>query len=239
MDIYPNMIKSTFIEDLQLNDNVLVVNVNGEWIVIPLLVLMKIPMMHFYTEHFVGTLILCLITLQSMFLYDKVDSYYYDETGYNIHLKLSSNKLLSFNNTMGDDIKRSQCKIQTLRSALIEYGDVKFLHIDTGNKKYVINPNYYTNLLTTNDDNIPELQFHPKTLYTLIYYESGDAIKTTLVIGKGANPFMVSGYEPKKEMIDNYIATSSEKLIEKKAFITNILAYTAKILYPSARVIVL
>lgn len=41
----------------------------------------------------------------------------------------------------------------------------------------------------------------------------------------------------KKNKIDEYLANSSEKLIEKRAFIMNILYYTAKSLFPDVKYI--
>ena len=100
---------------------------------------------------------------------------------------------------------------------------------------------YYTNLYDIDDKDITELQLHPKTLYTVIQYISSKngENKITLVIPEGANNTKAYGYEPKKAKIDQYLAEQTEKLIEKKAFIYHVLAYTARIIYKDAKVITL
>ncbi len=65
-------------------------------------------------------------------------------------------------------------------------------------------------------------------------------IKTTIVVpAKSNNTNYEISYDSKKSKIDEYLAKSSEKLIEKKAFIMNILYYMAKILYPDVKYIML
>ena len=99
---------------------------------------------------------------------------------------------------------------------------------------------YFVNSYDTDNKDIVDLQFHPKTLYTVIRYtgHKGDS-KVTLVVPEGANNNKAYGYEPKKAKIDQYLAEQTEKLIEKKAFIYHILAYTARIIYKDAKVITL
>lgn len=240
LEIKPDMIKTQIIEKLSLRDTVIVINYNNSWIVIPLLSLTYYPFLYFVNDETkeIATLVTCLVTLRTMFVYDKVtfDSYKDD---YFIKIQMSDSKIIDFDN-VNSGIKKSQAKIQTLRSALIEYSDVKYLHIDKYFDTPMIKMDYFTNLYDLDDKNINELQFHPKTLYTVIQYVSHDNTdKITLVIPEGANNMKAYGYEPKKSKIDNYLAEQTDKLIEKKAFIYHILAYTARIVYKNAKVIIL
>jgi len=245
LEIKPEMIKTQLIEDLRLRDTVTVINFNNSWIVIPLLSLTYFPFLYFTNDETkeVATLIICLITMRSMFVYDKVTFDSYDD--YQIKIKMSDNKVLYFDN-INNNIKKSQAKIQSLRSALIEYNDVKYLHIEKYFNKPIIKIDYFTNSYDYDDHEIIDLQFHPKTLYTVISYlsnknnsENDNKTKITLIIPEGANNLKAYGYEPKKAKIDQYLAEQTEKLIEKKAFIYHVLAYTAKIIYKDAKVITL
>ena len=239
LEIKPEYIKTQLIEDLRLRDTVVVVNFNNSWIVIPLLSLSYYPFLYFYNDETKETitLVTCLLTLRTMFVYDKVFFDSYD--GYEIKISLN-NKIYKFDE-LDIGIKKSQAKIQSLRSALIEYNDVKYLHIDKFFNKPMIKMDYYTNLYDIDNKDITELQLHPKTLYTVIQYISSKngENKITLVIPEGSNNIKAYGYEPKKAKIDQYLAEQTEKLIEKKAFIYHILAYTARIIYKDAKVITL
>lgn len=238
LEIKEDMISSELIKDLGLKDKVVVINFNENWIIIPLNFLAYYPVLYFKNKDIVATLIICLVTLRTMFVYEKINISHYDD--YQIKLADSSGKIKDFDD-INDGIKKSQAKIQSLRSALIEYGDVKYLHLEKNIKdvKPMIDSNYFTNLTDKDDKSINEIQFHPKTLYTVIRYSSKDKLKITLVVPEGANVSEPYGYEPKKALIDQYLAQMSAKLIEKKAFIYHIYAYTAKIIYENAKVITL
>jgi hypothetical protein len=97
---------------------------------------------------------------------------------------------------------------------------------------------YYSNLIDYKEEEIDmkkdKLEFHPKTLCLLIQYHSKSSengIKTTIVLSKDSDKNNINGYEPRKEGLDDYLISSTEKLIEKSAFIMNILYYTAKLIY--------
>ena len=240
LEIKSEMIKTQLIEYIRLRDTVCVVNFNNTWIVIPLLSLTYYPFLYFTNDETkeIATLVICLLTMRSMFIYDKVTFDSYED--YQIKIKMSDGKNLYFDD-VNTNIKKSQAKIQSLRSALIEYGDVKYLHIDKYFNKPMIKMDYFVNNYDYEDNNIVDLQFHPKTLYTVISYQSSKdgKNKITLVIPEGANNLKAYGYEPKKALIDQYLAEQTEKLIEKKAFIFHVLAYTARIIYKDAKVITL
>jgi hypothetical protein len=241
--IKPDMIKTQFIEDLRLRDTVIVINFNNSWIVVPLLSLTYYPFLYFKNDETkeVATLVICLLTMRTMFIYDKVTFDSYED--YQIKIKMDDGTILYFDD-INNNIKKSQAKIQSLRSALIEYNDVKYLHIDKYFNKPIIKMDYYVNSYDYENREIVDLQFHPKTLYTVISYLSSknnedNKTKITLIIPEGANNLKAYGYEPKKAKIDQYLAEQTEKLIEKKAFIYHVLAYTARIIYKDAKVITL
>jgi hypothetical protein len=235
--------------ELLLSDTVLVFNYEGQWIIIPLSILIKYPIIYLLnseTKEF-GSIILCLLTLRSMYVFEKVRWIGYSGmNGIEATFNNVNGETTGFENKLdknGDkivDFKRSQTKIQSLRSALIEYGDVMYLNLDVSHKSDLINSEYYKNLTNYNDENIENINIHPKTLCTLIQYVSDNKIKTSIIVPKNANDINYEiGYDSKKGKIDEYLANSSEKLIEKKAFIMNILYYTAKILFPDVKYIIL
>jgi hypothetical protein len=235
--------------DLLLSDTVLVFNYEGQWIIIPLSILIKYPIIYLLnseTKEF-GSIILCLLTLRSMYVFEKVRWIGYSGmNGIEATFNNVNGETMGFENKLdknGDkivDFKRSQTKIQSLRSALIEYGDCMYLNLNVSHKSDLINSDYYKNLTNYNDENIENINIHPKTLCTLIQYVSDNKIKTSIIVPKNANDTNYEiGYDSKKGKIDEYLANSSEKLIEKKAFIMNVLYYTAKILFPDVKYIVL
>jgi uncharacterized protein YlzI (FlbEa/FlbD family) len=238
--------------NLLLSDNVLVFNYEGQWIIIPLSILIKYPIIYLLntkTKEF-GSIVLCLLTLRSMYVYEKVRWIGYSGKNGDIGIEATFNNMngetMGFENKLDKngerivDFKRSQTKIQSLRSALIEYGDVMYLNLDVSHKSDLITPEYYRNLINYNDEKIENLNIFPKTLCTLIQYVSDNKIKTTIVVPSISNTtnFELS-YDSKKSKVDDYLANSSEKLIEKKAFIMNILYYTAQILFPDIKYIIL
>jgi len=240
LEIKEDMISNELIKDLELRDKVVVINFNEVWIVIPLKHLAYFPVLYFKNKDIIATLIICLVTLRTMFVYDKYNISHYDDYQIKLADNSSSKKIKDFDD-INDGVKKSQAKIQSLRSALIEYGDVKYLHLGKNIKevKPMVDINYFTNLTDKDDKIINEIQFHPKTLYTVIRYSSKNKLKITLVVPEGANVSEPYGYEPKKALIDQYLAQMSAKLIEKKAFIYHIYAYTARIIYENAKVITL
>jgi hypothetical protein len=207
--------------------------------------LIKYPIIYFYDEELkeYGSIICCLLTLRTMYVHEKVRWIGYEgvearfnnvagETmGFETKLDKNGEKIIEF--------KRSHTKFQSLRSALIEYGDLRFLKLNIPeNKSNLIPMTYYSNLIDYKEEEIDmkkdKLEFHPKTLCLLIQYHSKSSengIKTTIVLSKDSDKNNINGYEPRKEGLDDYLISSTEKLIEKSAFIMNILYYTAKLIY--------
>ena len=249
IEITHDNIVNRVLPNLLLSDNVLVFNYEGQWIIIPLSILIKYPIIYLLnseTKEF-GSIILCLLTLRSMYVYEKVRWIGYSgKNGIEATFNNVNGETIGFENKLDKngekivDFKRSQTKIQSLRSALIEYGDVMYLNLDVLHKSDLITPDYYKNLINYNNEKIEKFNIFPKTLCTLIQYVSDNKIKTTIIVpAKSNNTNYEISYDSKKSKIDEYLAKSSEKLIEKKGFIMNILYYMAKILYPDVKYIML
>jgi hypothetical protein len=247
-------------DDLLLSDNVLILNHKGNWVVIPISTIVKYPIIYFYDEKLkeTGSVVCCLLTLRCMYVYEKVRWIGYNglEASFNNEAgeSMSFETKLDKNGEKLVEFKRSQIKIQSLRSSLIDYGDLFYLNLNLDsnfkNKSNLIPLAYYSNLYDYQNNSlqmnkIDKIDFHPKTLCTLIQYQSSNNsiktnIKTTIIISKDStNKNADGGYEPRKGKIDEYLASSSEKLIEKKAFIMQILLYTSQLLYDNVKVIIL
>lgn len=262
IEVKTDKIKSKVPENLSLSDNVVCFNYKGEWIIIPISLLVKYPIIYFYDDETKewGSIVTCLLSLRVMYVYEKVRWVKYD--GLNAIFNNEAGETMSFETKLDKDgekmveFKRSQTKIQSLRSALIEYGDLRYLHLDIPeNKSNLISMSYYCDLIDYEGKNLADkvnlaTNIHPKTLCVMISYHSErgeNGVKNTIIIPKNKlgefinkSEFInkeIAGYEPKKEGLDSYLAMSTEKLIEKKAFILNILFYTAKILYANAKFI--
>ena len=244
IEVNKDNIVSKVTEDLVLSDAVLTFNYKGEWIIMSLSNLAKYPIVYFYDEELkeYGSIVCCLLTLRTMYVHEKVRWVGYD--GLEARFNNVAGETMGFETKLDKDgekiveFKRSQTKIQSLRSALIEYGDLKYLKLNIpDNKSNLIPMTYYSNLIDYKGEEIMKnenLDFHPKTLCLLIQYHSKNSssgIKTTVILSKDSNKSNVSGYEPKKEGFNEYLTSSTEKLIEKSAFIMNILYYTAKAIY--------
>jgi hypothetical protein len=234
-----NTIKSKVPDDITLYDNVVVLNYKTDWVVIKLDILLLNPIIHIKNGDEYLSILLCLKTLRAMAIPAQVYFDSYDEENlYQIQFKLESGEQILFDDR-NINLKRFQCKIQSLRSALIEYGDVKYLHHPTKELNLKLK-NYYLDNYDANGKDITNLQFHPKTLTTLIQYIDKEKVKTTILVGLTSNIMnSTGGYEPKKDKIDNYLAQQIDKLVEKDAFIMQCLLYTARILYPNSKAIVM
>jgi hypothetical protein len=239
LEVNSDLIKAKVPDDITLSENVVVLNYKTDWLIIQLDLLLNYPIIHLKNNDEFMSVLLCLKTLRCMAIPAKVLYDSYDkENDYDIKFKLESNELILFDER-NINLKKIQCKIQSLRSALIEYGDVKYLHYPIRDIDLELK-NYYLNNYDANKKDITNLQFHPKTLVTLIQYIEKEKIKTTILIGATSNIMnSTGGYEPKKDKIDGYLAQMIEKIVEKDAFIMNCLLYTARILYPNSKAIVL
>jgi hypothetical protein len=250
IEVTSDNIKSKVPDNIILSDIIISFNYNGDWIIIPLTLLVKYPIIYFLNEETkeYGSIVCCLLTLRTMYVYEKVrwvnynglEALFNNESGesmsFETKLDKNGNKIVEF--------KRSQTKIQTLRSALIEYGDLKYLYLDIPEKKSNLIPfDYYSNLIDYNSNELTFKKYHPKTLCLMIQYQSDNEknneknnVKTSIIIPKKINNNII-GYEPRKDGLDQYLALSTDKLIEKKAFILNIMYYAAEQLYKNSKFI--
>ena len=240
LEINADKIQPKVPDDIVLSDHVVVLNYKTDWLIIQLDLLLSYPIIHIKnTDEDIISILLCLKTLRCMAIPTKVTFNSYDKDNeYSIEFKLDSGEIITFDER-NYNLKRIQCKIQSLRSALIEYGDVKYLHHKI--KDSILDlKSYYINNYDVNNKDITNLQFHPKTLVTLIQYVEKEKIKTTIIVGATSNIMNATGgYEPKKDKIDSYLAQIIDKLVEKDAFIMNSLLYCARILYPNSKALVM
>jgi hypothetical protein len=223
----------TLIPNINLLDNVIIFSIDDNWIVYPLKYFIYKPMIQIKNYTLIG----CIISLKVILVEAKI----------NFHLYERDKLLLCFNNIIFDmdsipqDMKRSQCKIQSLRSALISFGDLTYISIKEKIFKSPVIRNTYFDITDLNDfqnEPITNFTYHPKTLCTVIAYNSQiNKIKYTILIGKSLEDDKLWGYEPKKNKIDLYLENMTDKIIEKEAFIFNILYYMALYFYKDARII--
>jgi hypothetical protein len=84
-----------------------------------------------------------------MYVFEKVRWIGYD--GLKATFNNEAGEITDFENKLDNDgeklveFKRSQTKFQSLRSALIEYGDIKYINLNLEHKKNLIPIVYYTN----------------------------------------------------------------------------------------------
>jgi hypothetical protein len=220
----------TSIPNINLSDNVIIFSLDDNWIVYPLKYFIYKPMIRYKTYTLIG----CVISLKVILVEAEVNFYSYK----NNKLLLQYNDVVFDMDTIPIDIKRSQCKIQSLRSALILVGDISYVDLNPKLLQTpVIRSSYYDKLDLNDFQNKPisKLDFNPKTLCTIIAYLSkSNIIKYTIIVGESDELW---GYEPKKNKIDLYLEKMTDKIIEKEAFIFNMLYYTAIVTYKDARVI--
>ena len=243
-----------------LLDHVLCFNNLNEWIIIQLDQFLKTPII--WTKIFQdnkaidASIVVCPITLRSSVFEGKLKAVQYD--GDRLILENEDKTLIPIDLNISVDInselepnKRYQIYIQTLRNALVDYYDIKYLHINKNktnktnktNKKnkYIIDKEYLSNRLDEENKEIKdELTYHPKTLVHLIQYVSNSGErKITVIIGKDSNNIDIKGYDNKKSGYDDYLIKFSEDIIKRECFIIPILYYKAKKIYNNAKFIIL
>jgi hypothetical protein len=237
---------------IALSDPVLCFNNLNEWIIINIDVFLKTPIIwtkiYQDTKQIDASIVVCPRTLRSSVFEGKLKSVKYQNE--RLILKNEENTLIPIDLNIAIDInlelepsKRYQIYIQTLRNALVDYYDIKYLHPNNRKKnKYIINKNYLSNRLDEYDNEITiEMQFHPKTLVHILQYTSSksNTKKFTILIGKEANNIDYKGYDNKKSGFDEYLINFSDDIIKKECFIMPILYYKALKIYPTAKVIIL
>jgi len=238
-------------KNIALSDPVLCFNNLNEWIIIDLDVFLKTPIIwtkiYQDTKEIDASIVVCPRTLRSSVFEGKLKSIKYQDD--RLILEGTEKSLIPIDLNIAVDInselelsKRYQIYIQTLRNALVDYYDIKYLHPTKKINKYVINKNYLSNRLDEYDNEITsELQFHPKTLVHILQYMStkSNHRKITILIGKEANNIDYKGYDNKKSGFDDYLIHFSDDIIKRDCFIIPILYYKAIKIYPSAKIVIL
>jgi hypothetical protein len=236
---------------IALSDPVLCFNNLNEWIIIELDIFLKTPIIwtKIYKDNSAidASIVLCPRTLRASVFENKLKSVKYDKND-RLILTDDEKSLIPIDLNIAVDInaelepsKRYQIYIQTLRNALVDYYDVKYLHPKKSHK-YIINKNYLSNRLDEYDNEITrEMTFHPKTLVHILQYTSSKSgnKKITILIGKDANNIDYKGYDNKKSGFDEYLMNFSDDIIKRDCFIMPILYYKALTIYPNAKIITL
>lgn len=244
-------INSTPPKNISLNNKVLCFNNLNEWIIIELEQFLKTPII--WTKIFQdnkaldASIVVCPRTLRSSVFEGKLIFSQYD--GERLILEKEDKTLVPIDLNISIDInselepnKRYQIYIQTLRNALVDYYDIKYLHPKDKKDKYIINKKYLSNLLNEYDKEIDynKLTYHPKTLVHIIQYtsKSGER-KISIIIGKDSNNIDIKGYDNKKSGYDDYLLKFSDDIIKKECFIMPILYYKSVQIYKHAKIIML
>jgi hypothetical protein len=243
-------------KSISLNNKVLCFNNLNEWIIIELEQFLKTPIIwtKIYQDNKAldASIVVCPRTLRSSVFEGKLKFSQYDDE--RLILEKEDKTLVPIDLNISIDInselepnKRYQIYIQTLRNALVDYYDIKYLHpINKKSDKYIINKNYLSNTLNDFDEEIDEefdyhkLTYHPKTLVHIIQYtsKSGER-KISIIIGKDSNNIDIKGYDNKKSGYDDYLLKFSDDIIKKECFIMPILYYKAMQIYKYAKIIIL
>ena len=252
-------IKDDFIHNFSLYDNACAINNGKYWVVFPLSYLHEYPIIYFYHNNNNNnnnnnndddnktiknhvSLLFCLLTSRCVMIDDNYEFVkYIDDRAI---FKNNKNELLPIdlgiiidNKNNVEIKKRYQVRLNILRNCLIEFQDIKYLHLK--NKKHIKkSPDYYNNYLNHINQDINISDYHPKTLvYLITYLSKSNKYKTTIIIGVDATYDFVTGYDSKKSGFDEYISKNHNELIERDSFIMPILYYYAKKLYYDSKII--
>lgn len=249
------IISDELIQDFALSDTSISVFNGNYWIVFPLFYLYYYPIIYFdhyekssddKLKTFVTTLIFCLVTSRCV-LVDGIYTFaqYIDKR---LILKNNNNQLLPIDLGLIIDSKdnvdvkkRYQIRINTLRNALIEFQDIKYLHINNKNKikknRYDNYCDYYSNIYDYNHNLLSNKKIHPKTLvYIINYLSKNNKYKNTIIVGSDSNS-TITGYDSRKSGFDDYVSNIHNDLVEHDAFILPMLYYMAILIYPDAKII--
>ena len=236
-------------KDIKLNKPVVCFNNLNEWIVIDLNQFLKTPIIwtQIYSDDKVinVSIIVCPKTLRCAVFEGKFKSKYYKDDRLILGNEEKSLIPIDLNIAVDNEYnlelnKRYQLYIQTLKNALIDYYDIKYLHPKTDIKKYIIRKHYLTDKLDEYGNNIESEKFHPKTLVHLIQYNSKEnKKKITIVIGKDSDLLDINGYDNKKSGFDSYLLKYENEIIEKESFIMPMLYYKAIQIYKDSKIVIL
>ena len=236
-------------KDIKLNKPVVCFNNLNEWIVIDINQFIKTPIIwtEIYSEDKIinVSIIVCPRTLRCAVFEGKFKSKYYKDDRLILENEEKSLIPIDLNISIDNEYnlelnKRYQLYVQTLKNALIDYYDIKYLHPKSDIKKYAIRKNYLTDKFDEFGKIIELEKFHPKTLVHLIQYNSKDNTKKiTIIIGKDSELLEINGYDNKKSGFDGYLLKYENEIIEKESFIMPMLYYKAIQIYTNSKIIIL
>jgi hypothetical protein len=234
---------------ISLSKPVVCFNNLNEWIIIDLNQFLKTPIIwtEIYSEDKIinVSIIVCPITLRCAVFEGKFKSKYYKDDRLILENEEKSLIPIDLNIALDNEYnlelnKRYQLYVQTLKNALIDYYDIKYLHPKNLAKKYVIRKNYLTDKSDEFGNIIESEKFHPKTLVHLIQYNSKEnKKKITIIIGKDSKLLEINGYDNKKSGFDYYLLKYENEIIEKESFIIPMLYYKAIEIYKNSKIIIL
>lgn len=237
---------------LKLKDPVLVFNINNEWMIVPLRVMLSYPIIHIsnkqqidndtFNKHILS-LVFCPLTMQTTVLVGKFS--FKEYINGKMILVDQNNSILPINIGHGisednviESIPRIAVKIQTLRNSVVNSPDAKYLYCKKEFNSSIIDTNFYHDKTYAYSDYkyALETKIHPKTLVYVIRYKQKDKIKYKIIIGKDANSNTVTGFDTKKSGYDDYLAHNADRLIDKEAYIMPILLYSVNIIYADKKI---
>jgi hypothetical protein len=234
---------------IKLSKPVVCFNNLNEWIIIELQVFMKTPIVwtNIYSEDKIVevSIIVCPRTLRCAVFEGHFKAKFYKDDRLILENEEKSLIPIDLNIAIDNEYnlelnKRYQLYIQTLKNALIDYYDIKYLHPKNKIKNYIIRKKYLNDNLDVFNNIIQDNKFHPKTLVHLIQYNSKDnKKKITIIIGKDSDLLEINGYDNKKSGFDGYILKYEDDIIKKESFIIPMLYYKAIEIYKNAKIIVL
>ena len=232
---------------IKLHDQIVLYNVGGDWKVIPLILALSYPII--YDKYSINdvtydvTVVVCPVTLRStmfkgIFEFETYQDYTMilkeKDTGDLIAIDLGYKMDMKY---AVEPTRRSEIKIMTLRSALINAPDSQVM-ITTKKISPIIDIYYYSN---TKDLNGKELDclVHPKTLVYVIQYKSYDETteKLAIILGRDMNKFDATGYDIKKSGLYEYLGKYRQKIINRGGYIMPMLWYLAKDIYKTSKVV--
>jgi hypothetical protein len=264
-------ITDDLIDDFCLSDISVSIYNGIHWVVFPIFYLYNYPIIYFTyyqkesdeskIKKIQTSLLFCLITSRCVLVNGSYKFIKYIDN--RLILQNDDNKLLPIDLNLNIDPenniiinKRYQIRINTLRNSLIEFQDIKYLHI---NHKHIHrNFAYYYNYLDYNSNLINDVYYHPKTLvYIITYLSKSNKYKNTIIVGNDVSKnnilsiynydsykhtnhdtyVYVSGYDSRKSGFDDYVSSNHNELVEHDAFIMPMLFFMAKIIYPDAKII--
>jgi len=220
--------------NLKLSDHVVIYNINDQWKVIPLNLLLTYPIIHgkqtIDDELMDISIVLCPRTLRcvifkGLYVFEKYDD--------NIMLLKKNKEIISIDSHIIDF--RLSTNITTLKNALLIAPDAEYL-ISKKKIDPIINLDYYHNNLDINGKKLDGL-IHPKTLVYVIQYTSLGNNKVSIVLGKDISKEDVSGYNFKTSGFYDYLEKYRSKIINREGYIMPMLWYMAKDIYYDAKIV--